>query len=62
MKKLQICQIIGNAALFLASLFNIINQLAEKQIFGIAVTIPLFVIAIIAHACGLVYMIKNRRK
>lgn len=62
MKKLQICQIIGNAALFLACLFNIINQLAEKQIFGVAVTIPLFVIAIIGIACDLVYMIKSRRK
>lgn len=62
MKKLQICQIIGNVALFLACLFNLINQRAEKQIFGVAVTTPLFVIAIIGIACGLVYIIKNRRK
>ena len=62
MKALKIIQCIGYLALFFASLFNLVNQIAEKQIFGFAVTLPLFVVAVFGIACGTVLVAKNRKK
>lgn len=62
MKALRIIQSVGYFALFLASLFNLVNQIAEKQIFGLAVTMPLLVIALAGIICGIVLLVKNKRK
>lgn len=62
MKVLRIIQCIGYFALFLASVFNLVNQIAEKQIFGLAITLPLFVVALAGISCGFVLISKNRKK
>lgn len=62
MKVLRIIQCIGYFALFLASVFNFVNQIAEKQIFGLAITLPLFVVALAGMICGFVLISKNRKK
>ena len=62
MKTLRIIQSVGYLALFLASVFNLVNQIAEKQIFGLAITLPLFVIALAGIICGIVLLVKNKRK
>ena len=62
MKALRIIQSVGYFALFLASVFNLVNQIAEKQIFGLVVTMPLFVIALAGIICGIVVLVKNKRK
>ena len=51
MKTLKIMTIIGWLALFFASLFNLINAFAEKRIFGPAITLPLFGIALVGIIC-----------
>ena len=62
MKALRIIQSVGYFALFLASVFNLVNQIAEKQIFGLAITLPLLVIALVGIICGIILIIKNRKK
>ena len=62
MKALRIIQIVGYFALFLASVFNFINQIKEKQIFGLAIMLPLFVITLIGMICGIILISKNRKK
>ena len=47
MKALRIIQSIGYFALFFASVFNLVNQITEKHIFGLAITLPLFLIALV---------------
>lgn len=59
MKVSRIIQCIGYFALFLASVFNLVNQIAEKQIFGLAITLPLFVVALAGIICGFVSISKN---
>ena len=61
MKALRIIQSIGYLALFLASVFNLVNQITEKHIFGLAITLPLFVIALVGIICGIVLLIKNKK-
>ena len=61
MKALRIIQSIGYFALFFASVFNLVNQIAEKQIFGLYITIPLLVIALVGIICGIVLLIKNKK-
>jgi len=61
-KSLRIIQTIGYFALFLASIFNFVNQITEKNVFSPAVTIPLFVIAIVGITCGIILLVKNKRK
>ena len=61
MKILTAFQSIGYLALFLASVFNFINQINEKQIFGLAVTIPLFIIGGLGIGCGITRLIKNKK-
>ena len=61
MKALRIIQNIGYFALFLASIFNLTNQIAEKQIFSLAITLPLFVIALVGISCGIVLIVKNKK-
>lgn len=61
MKVSRIIQSIGYFALFLASVFNFVNQIAEKQIFGLYITIPLLVIALVGIICGIVLLIKNKK-
>ena len=62
MKALRIIQSVGYFALFLASVFNFINQIKEKQIFGLAIMLPLFVITLIGMICGIILISKNRKK
>ena len=62
MKALRIIQSIGYFALSLASVFNLVNQIKEKQIFGLAITLPLFVIALAGMICGIILISKNRKK
>lgn len=62
MKALRIIQNIGFFALFLASVFNLVNQIAEKHIFGLAITLPLFAIALVGIICGIILITKNRKK
>ena len=62
MKALRIIQSIGFFALFLGSVFNFVNRIAEKQIFGLAITLPLFVIALVGIICGIILITKNRKK
>ena len=62
MKALRIIQSIGFFALFLGSVFNFVNRIAEKQIFGLAITLPLFVIALVGIICGIILISKNRKK
>ena len=62
MKALRIIQSIGYFALFLASVFNLVNQITEKQIFGLAITLPLFVIALVGIICSIILITKNRKK
>ena len=62
MKALRIIQSVGYFAIFLASVFNLVNQIAERQIFGLVVTMPLFVIALAGIICGIVVLVKNKRK
>jgi len=62
MKALRIIQSIGFFALFLGSVFNFVNRIAEKHIFGLAITLPLFVIALVGIICGIILIIKNRKK
>ena len=62
MKAPRIIQSVGFFALFLASVFNLVNQIAEQHIFGPAITIPLFVIALVGIICGIILIIKNRKK
>ena len=61
MKALRIIQSIGYFALFLASVFNLVNQITEKHIFGLAITLPLFVIALVGIICGIILITKNRK-
>ena len=61
MKTLRIIQSIGYFALFLASAFNLVNQIAEKHIFGLAITLPLFAIALVGIICGIILITKNRK-
>ena len=61
MKTLRIIQSIGYFALFLASVFNLVNQIAEKHIFGLAITLPLFAIALVGIICGIIIITKNRK-
>ena len=61
MKGLRIIQSIGYFALFLASVFNLVNQIAEKHIFGLAITLPLFAIALVGIICGIILITKNRK-
>ena len=61
MKVLRIIQSVGYFALFLASIFNLVNQIKEKQIFGLAITLPLFVIALIGIICGIILITKNKK-
>ena len=61
MKALRIIQSIGYFALFLASVFNLVNQIAEKHIFGLAITLPLFAIALVGIICGIILITKNRK-
>ena len=62
MKAPRIIQSVGFFALFLASVFNLVNQIAEQHIFGPAIMIPLFVIALVGIICGIIFIIKNRKK
>ncbi len=62
MKALNVIQSIGYFALFLASVFNLVNQIAEQQIFGLAITLPLFLVALAGIICGIVLITKNRKK
>lgn len=62
MKVLRIIQCIGYFALFLASVFNLVNQIAEKHIFGLAIMLPLFVVALAGMICGIILISKNRKK
>ena len=62
MKALRIIQSVGYFALFLASVFNFINQIKEKQIFGLAITLPLLVVALAGMICGIILISKNRKK
>ena len=62
MKALRIIQSIGYFALFLASAFNLVNHIAEKQIFGLAITLPLLAIALVGIICGIILITKNRKK
>ena len=62
MKTLRIIQCIGYFALFLASVFNFINQITEKNFFGLAITLPLFVIAIVGIICDIILITKKRKK
>ena len=62
MKALRIIQSIGYFALFLASAFNLVNQIAEKHIFGLAITLPLFAIALVGIICGIILITKHRKK
>ena len=61
MKTLKIIQCIGDAALLLASIFNLINQITEKNIFSLAITLPLLLIAVVGIVCGIVIIVKNRQ-
>ena len=62
MKAPRIIQSVGFFALFLASVFNLVNQIAEQHIFGPAIMIPLFVITLVGIICGIILIIKNRKK
>ena len=62
MKALRIIQSVGYFALFLASVFNLVNTIAEKHIFGPAVLLPLFVVALAGIICGIILISKNRKK
>ena len=57
----RIIQSVGYFALFLASVFNLVNQIAEKQIFGLYITLPLFIIALVSIICGIVLIVKNKK-
>ncbi|MBE6633357.1 MAG: hypothetical protein E7620_03320 [Ruminococcaceae bacterium] len=62
MKALRTIQNIGYFALFLVAVFNFVNQIAEKQIFGLTITLPLFVIALVGIICGIIFITKNGKK
>ena len=62
MKALRIIQSVGYFALFLASVFNLVNTIAEKHIFSRAVMLPLFVVALAGIICGIILISKNRKK
>ena len=62
MKALRVFQSVGYFALFLASVFNLVNQITGKYIFDLAITLPLFVVALFGIICGFILIAKNRKK
>lgn len=62
MKTLKVMKIIGSIALFLASLLNLINGIAEKRIFSPVITLPLLMIALVGIICDFILLGKNRKK
>ena len=56
----KILFVVGYLALFLASVFNLVNNIVEKQIFGSFIMIPLFVLAIVGIVCGIILNVKNK--
>lgn len=62
MKKTVILKISGYFALFLSSCFNLVNSIAEKEIFPPYVTGPLLAIAIVGIVCDIVLLVKNKGK
>ncbi len=61
MKPLRILQSIGYLALFLASVFNFVNQVCERMIFGVYVTTPLFVLGTVGIGCGIALLFRGRK-
>ena len=62
MKALRVIQGIVPLSLFLALVFDIVNQFSGKTIFSHAITMALLVIALVAIICSSVLVIKNRKK
>jgi hypothetical protein len=62
MKVLKIFQAVGYFALFLASLFKLINGITGKDIFGLVILIPLIVLGFLGIVCGIIFICKNRPK
>ena len=61
MKFLKIMQGIGYVALFLGVIFNVVNQASSKTVFGLEITMPLMVVALVGIICGIIYLVKSKR-
>ena len=62
MKFLKIMQSIGYFALFLGAIFNIVNQVTDKTVFGLEITMPLMLVALAGIVCGIIFLVKNKGK
>ena len=62
MKFLKIMQFIGYIALFLGAIFNIVNQVTDKTVFGLEITMPLMLVALAGIVCGIIFLVKNKGK
>ena len=62
MKFLKIMQFIGYTALFLGAIFNIVNQVTDKTVFGLEITMPLMAVALAGIVCGIIFLVKNKGK
>ena len=62
MKFLKIMQSIGYFALFLGAIFNIVNQVTDKTVFGLEITMPLMLVALAGIVCGIIFLVKSKRK
>ena len=62
MKALKITSCVGWFALFLANLFNFINNVGEEKIFDLVIILPLLLIALTGIICGIILICKERKK
>ena len=62
MKFLKIMQFIGYIALFLGAIFNIVNQVTDKTVFGLEITMFLMAVALAGIVCGIIFLVKNKGK
>ena len=60
MKSLNLIQLIGSIALLLGCVFNLTNQLCQKDVFPFPLILVLFIIAIIGIVCGIINIVKRK--
>ena len=62
MKFLQFMQCIGYIALLFGVIFNIVNQVTDKTVFGLEITMPLMAVALAGIVCGIIFLVKSKQK
>ncbi len=62
MKFLKIMQFIGYVALLLGVIINIVNQATCKTVLVLDIAMFLMVVALVGIICGVIYLVKSRRK